>query len=272
MTSYYDKLSELAAANRPCVSVILVDTTGSAPQDRGAKMIVTSEGLYFGTVGGGKIEKKAIEEARRMLAEGAAGGTTRFSEWSLTRDVGMTCGGSVKLYFEAFNLNTWQIAVFGAGHVAQALVRVLADLDCRLTCIDPRADWLARLPDSPKLRKIETADMVSVVPALPDDTFVVLVTMGHSTDMPVLIEILRSRSFPYVGVIGSQAKAARLRKDVLASGLGPAALEAYRCPIGLAIGSNHPQEIAISIAAQLIEVRDLRAGRPSGKGPVPPPH
>src|SRR4030095_651845 len=256
MTSFYDKMSELAVANVPFVSVILVDVIGSAPQDAGAKMLVSADGLYYGTVGGGKIEKKALEEAQRLLAEADPGLKTHFVQWSLTRDIGMTCGGGVKLFFEVFNLNTWNIVVFGAGHVAQSLVGVLVGLDCRLTCIDPRPEWLSKLPESTKLRKVVSADMVSEVRTLPDDAFVILVTMGHTTDKPILLEILRTRKFPYLGVIGSKAKAVRLKKDVLEAALPPEAQSEFYCPIGLDIGTNHPQEIAISVAAQLIQVRD----------------
>src|SRR5262249_14485257 len=207
--------------NVPFVSVILVDVIGSAPQDAGAKMLVTAQGLYYGTVGGGKIEKKAIEEAQRLLTLADPALKTHFAQWSLTRDIGMTCGGGVKLFFEVFNLNTWNIVVFGAGHVAQSLIGVLVGLDCRITCIDPRQEWLDRLPDSRKLNKVLSSDMPSEVQTLSDDSFVILVTMGHTTDKPILLEILRTRTFPYVGVIGSKAKAVRLKKDVVEAGLSP---------------------------------------------------
>jgi xanthine dehydrogenase accessory factor len=98
--------------------------------------------------------------------------------------------------------------------------------------------------------------MVSEVKKLPDDAFVILVTMGHATDKPILLEILRTRKFPYVGVIGSKAKAVRLKKDVMEAALPAEAQNEFYCPIGLDIGTNHPQEIAISVAAQLIAVRD----------------
>src|ERR1043165_6052830 len=137
------------AAETPLVAVTVVDTMGSAPQDRGAKMIVTAEGLRFGTVGGGKVETKAIAEAQAML--NGTGETTKFAQWNLNKDVGMTCGGIVKLYFESHNVGRWQIVVFGAGHTAQALVNVLIPLDCHVTCVDPRPEWLAALPAAPQL-------------------------------------------------------------------------------------------------------------------------
>jgi xanthine dehydrogenase accessory factor len=98
--------------------------------------------------------------------------------------------------------------------------------------------------------------MPSQVQSLPDGSFVVLMTMGHSTDKPILLEILRTRTFPYLGVIGSNAKAKRLRQDVIAAGLPEPMTRAFHCPIGLDLGSNHPQEIAVSVAAQLLQARD----------------
>ncbi|MEO8217963.1 MAG: xanthine dehydrogenase accessory protein XdhC [Acidobacteriota bacterium] len=256
----FEKLVELINEGVPCVSVTIVDVSGSVPNERGAKMLVTASGRVAGTVGGGKIESRTIEEAKRLLDD-VLRRNTHFVEWSLNRDVGMTCGGSVKLYFEAFNVGTWRIFIFGAGHVANALVTILEQLDCRITCLDPRAEWIARLPSSPKLRTITTADMPSQVAGIPDDAYVVLMTMGHTTDKPILLEILRNaRRFPYLGVIGSKAKAVRLKQDVAEAQLPAEAQEAFICPIGLPFGTNDPAEIAVSVAAQLIAERDRQRG------------
>ena len=252
--TFFEALNELAESGQPFVAVTVVDTLGSTPQDRGAKMLVTEAGRHYGTVGGGKIEARAIEEALAMLRDDAAP-KTRFHQWSLEKDIGMTCGGIVRVYFEIFNVTRWNIVVFGAGHVAAALVGVLQTLDCRITCIDPRSEWLERLPASPKLRRVHTADMPAEVAKIPDGSFVLLMTMGHTTDKPILLEILRTRTFPYLGVIGSNAKAKRLRQDILDAGLSEELTTAFHCPVGLQIGSNHPHEIAISIAAQMLQVR-----------------
>lgn len=252
--TFFEALNALVESREPFVAVTVVDTLGSTPQDRGSKMLVTREGRRHGTVGGGKVEARAIDEALRMLADDSAP-KTRFYQWSLEKDIGMTCGGIVRVYFEAFNVPRWNIVVFGAGHVASALVPLLLQLDCHVTCIDPRAEWLARLPESSKLARIETQDMPAEVSRIPDGSFVLLMTMGHTTDRPILVEILRSRSFPYLGVIGSHAKAKRLRQDVHAAGLPEEMTRAFFCPVGLEIGSNHPAEIAISVVAQMLQVR-----------------
>ena len=255
MPTFFEALNELMASETPLVTVTVVDVMGSVPQDRGAKMIVTGHGLHSGTVGGGKVETKAIAEAQKMLS-GEVAEPTRFVQWQLNKDVGMTCGGVVKLYFESHNVRKWNIVVFGAGHVANALINLLIHFDCAITCIDPRQEWLSKLPESPKLRTIQTSDMPSMVKSLPDDAYVILMSMGHTTDKPVLIEILRTRRFPYLGVIGSDAKANILRRDLAEAGLPPEKQKEFHCPIGIDVGTNHPYEIALSVIAQLIQTRD----------------
>src|ERR1700686_4557222 len=128
MPTFFEALNELMAHEEPLVAVTVVDTTGSVPQDRGAKMIVTREGLRSGTVGGGKVETKAIAEAQGMLNGEGGGENTKFVQWRLAQDVGMTCGGIVKLYFEAHNVGRCRLVIFGAGHVANAVINVLVPL------------------------------------------------------------------------------------------------------------------------------------------------
>src|SRR6478752_1264956 len=101
MEGYFDKVQELLAGGEPFVSVTLVEAVGSTPQDAGSKMLVTRAGLAFGTVGGGRFEAKAIDQAIAILNQ-PRGPRTLFVDWNLQTDVKMTCGGTVKLFFEAF--------------------------------------------------------------------------------------------------------------------------------------------------------------------------
>lgn len=255
---FIEKLSELSRNGVPFVSVTLVEAIGSTPQDAGTKMLVDVNGLIFGTVGGGRVENQAIEWAQRMLSERDTP-SSHLVEWNLQRDVGMTCGGVVKLYFEAYNHREWRVVVFGAGHVAQALVRCLLEVECRIVCIDSRADWLARLPDSEKLSKRHVDDLPAQAAEISSDDFVVLMTMGHRTDRPILQEIFRLGRRPaYLGVIGSEAKRKIMVRELVEAGIDPGTAEQFRCPIGLRLGQNQPGEIAISVAAELIQVRDAR--------------
>ncbi|MBI1368480.1 MAG: xanthine dehydrogenase accessory protein XdhC [Planctomycetes bacterium] len=251
---------DLRRTGTPFVETTLVEARGSTPADAGSRMIVTADGLLAGTVGGGRIEAKAIEFAQRMLADRAV--PTQCVEWNLKNDVGMTCGGVVRVYFEASNLLDWKIVIFGAGHVTQALARLLVTMPCMVRCIDPRGEWLERLPAG--VARTRTDDPPGEVEKLSDDCFVLCMTRGHKSDLPVLVEIFReNRVFAYLGVIGSASKAAVLRREIGEAGV-PAQRVQFHCPIGLPIGSNHPSEIAVSIAAQLLEVR----GRGIGRGSV----
>jgi xanthine dehydrogenase accessory factor len=277
---FVERLAEMSRSGTPFVCVTMIEAVGSTPQDAGSKMLVTADGLVAGTVGGGRVEAKAIDVARKMLA--SADKETRrqgdkekvrsadhapclplslspclLQEWNLKRDVGMTCGGSVKLFFEAYNHGVWRIVVFGAGHVASAVVQCLGQLDCHVTCIDPRPEWLDRIPQAERLQKIRCDEPRTMVADLPGDSFIVCMTMGHATDRPILEEIFRQRrEFPFLGVIGSKAKRAVLLKELVEAGIPAEAASAFHCPIGLAIGTNQPGEIAVSVVAQLIQERD----------------
>lgn len=250
-----ERLAEMAATGAPFVLVTLAEAVGSTPQDAGTKMLVDASGLRFGTVGGGKVEARAIAEAQAIIADPAARPCT-LVEWNLKRDVGMTCGGTVKLLFEAYHVRPWRVVVFGAGHVGQALVRCLLLLDCGVVCIDPRPEWLERLPHSPRLEKVRLAEPRDFVPRLTADDVVICMTMGHATDFPILEAIFKAGVEPAsLGVIGSRAKREVLRKDLEAAGVPAAAITRLRCPIGLPIGGNQPGEIAVSVAAEILQQR-----------------
>jgi xanthine dehydrogenase accessory factor len=262
--AFYDKIDELLRSGRPFVVATVVDATGSVPQDVGAKMIVDDGGRLFGTVGGGKVEARAIKEAQALLgelesSERVDSQKTRFCNWNLQKDIGMTCGGSVRIYFEAQNLATWQIVVFGAGHCALELTTLLARLDCSVTCVDHRKEWLDKIVQSPRVKKVLVDDYLQYVEKILPLSFVLLMTMGHSSDKPILLSILKRyaeglKPYPYLGVIGSKAKAHRLHQDIIEAGLVDE--HPFFCPIGLPIGNNDPAEIAVSVAAQLVQERE----------------
>lgn len=270
---FYEQLVALQREGPAFVLVVLAESLGSTPQDTGAKMLVTAAGLHTGTVGGGKVEAKAIALAQEMLA--GTGASPRLVNWALKTDVGMTCGGSVKLYFEPHSGGgagpAWPVWIFGAGHVAQALVSVLVPLDCQLTVVDPRREWLDKLPRGRNVRYIEAADPADLVPAMPDRAFLVCLGQGHAADRPVLQRALAERGFPFVGVIGSDSKARILQKELIAGGLAEQRAKEFHCPVGLPFGNNDPREIALSIAAQLMTKRDaLKSQTPPSKGQTNP--
>ena len=263
---YLHHAGRLAERGIPFVTVTLVQPEGHVPQDIGAKAVVTAEGLAWGTVGGGRLEARAIDHAKSMLARAVdEAGVPRpvapeLVRYELARDLNMVCGGAASLFYEVATAATWNIVVFGAGHVAQATVALLSTFHCNLTCIDPRSEWLGRIAARPNLRTMLVPEPAEAVATLPQGAFVLCMTQGHATDLPIVRELLRAGTARFIGVIGSEPKARTLRSTLLKEGLDPAAVDAIRCPLGLAIGSNAPAEIAVSIAAQLLQVRDEPVG------------
>lgn len=240
------------------VSFILVTIThirGSAPQDLGAKCIITKEGLYSGTIGGGKIEAHVIQYAQEQLH--GTQNKVKTETWNLQKDIGMTCGGEVSFLFEKFSFNHWPIIIFGAGHVSQQLSRVLSRLNCQLTVIDPRREWIDKLP--PEINTICIEDTDQIIKDANPNTFFISMTKGHASDVPKLESIAKYHpECPYVGVIGSEVKGKSIKNELKEKGISESFLDKLRIPIGLDIGSNDPSEIAISIASELLQVRDQK--------------
>lgn len=234
------------------VMVTMTGVRGSAPQEVGAKMLVTREGLYFGTIGGGKVEMASIKKSQAILeSENVAPETVN---WNLQKDIGMSCGGEVTLVFEHQKLNSWPVIIFGAGHVAQALTRLLSNLQCQVTCVDSREEWIAKLEGVKGIHHPTPKEMVS---SFHPKSFFMSMTMGHAHDVPILYEIYKhAPDCPYVGVIGSDVKGIKIKKELKEMGVSDAFLSKLKVPMGLPIGNNQPWEMAVSIAAELLKVRD----------------
>jgi xanthine dehydrogenase accessory factor len=252
--SILEKIQELQKQGQSFIIATLVKTKGSAPQEVGAKILVGENGYIDGTIGGGKVEERVILHSKEMLKHNES---FDYADWNLQTDIKMTCGGVVSFFFERIQAKpTWEIAIFGAGHVAQEVVRTLLKLECSVICCDPREDWLNKLPEHHKLTKIHTNEMKSVVADLKPGTFIASMTMGHAYDLPILLAAMERNIFPYMGVIGSDSKAAVLRADLKKGGASDVLIAKLHCPIGEPFGNNTPAEIALSIAAQLIKARD----------------
>lgn len=250
MREFFAALRQVEGA--PFVLVTLTSIRGEAPQEVGAKMIVTPKGLAWGTVGGGKIENHCIKHGVELLR---SRGSSVSETWNLQTDIGMSCGGEVSLFFDVSRPSHWPIAVFGAGHVSQALCRVLAESSADITVFDTRSEWVDRLPEH--VRGVTSPSLAREVEELRPGTVVISMTQGHAHDVPVLDQALRrSDDFPFVGVIGSAVKAGRIRRELGELGHGPELISRVQCPVGLPLGNNTPVEIAISIASQLLAIRD----------------
>lgn len=257
--SFIRQIESLQQAGISFCLATIVDARGSIPQIVGARAIFTADGLAHGTVGGGTLEvtcqKKAIE-----LLEGDEAVRTDFQRYNLQKDLGMTCGGELALFFEVYRQElNWNIVIFGAGHVAQTLCRFLIELDCHVVCVDTRAEWLERLPRSEKLEACRVGNYCDGVDRIVPGADVILMTMGHGSDMPILKAIeKRGMAIAHLGVIGSDAKSAIVRKQLVQDGLPPEFIDRIVCPLGDKVGDNTPAEIAVGIVTQLLRLRHAR--------------
>ncbi len=253
---FFREIGTLRDANLPFCVATIVDGRGSIPQIVGAKAIFTPAGLHAGTIGGGRIEVKCQEVASELL-QSADPVRNHFARWNIQKELGMTCGGEVALYFEVYRPETeWNIVIFGAGHVSQKLCRFLIELDCHVLCVDPRAEWLAKLPHEPRLETLHVAEYSEGIARITPGATVILMTMGHGSDMPILKNIARENpKLSYLGLIGSDAKWKTVRKELLGDGIEEEFVERIICPIGEEIGDNTPPEIAFSIVSQLLKLR-----------------
>lgn len=253
MTSWIQTSAQLTNARKDHIIVTLAGVRGSAPQVIGSKMLVTSDGLHFGTVGGGKIEAHCIRFAQAMVNDKAP---LAMHTWNLQKDIGMSCGGEVTILFEPQYYSQWVVAIFGAGHVAQELCRVMQTWACTVKVFDPRPEWIDRLPKSFNIEAKVSPTPKDEVANLPPGTFLLSMTQGHAFDVPILTEALnRHENFAFLGVIGSDIKGAKIRRELQAAGVPDIAIERLVCPVGMPFGDNTPPEISISIAAQLISLR-----------------
>lgn len=250
MTLWLEQLKTTSDARQDHVIVTLVNARGSAPQEVGAKMLVTKEGLRYGTVGGGKIEAYCLKKSMDMLMAKAP---PEMGTYNLQKDIGMTCGGEVSVFFDTQFFSSWFVAIFGAGHVSQELCRVMQTWACQVQVFDTRKEWLDKLPDSFNIKKIHTDNMAQHVANLPQGTFLMSLTQGHAADVPVLEAALNQHThFKFLGVIGSRLKGEKIKSELRQRGIPDLALQRLHCPIGLDFGDNTPPEIAISIAAQIL--------------------
>jgi xanthine dehydrogenase accessory factor len=247
MAAWLEALGAAERDNQPAVLVTVVAVKGSTPREAGAKMVVSADGLA-GTIGGGNLEHQCEAAARNLLASGVNGPSTR--DFPLGPALGQCCGGHVTVLFEVLRPPALHIGLFGAGHVGKALVKVLADLPCRISWIDPRPEALpANLPAN--VVPVRIAHPAQAVAALPPGTVVLVMTHDHALDFDIVVAALGRSDLPAVGLIGSATKRARFVSRLVRLGLD---VEKLICPIGLpGIEGKEPAIVAISVAAQILQ-------------------
>ena len=250
-------LSSLRDERTACVLVVVTGVRGSAPREEGARMIVTSDGIRHGTIGGGRLEQLATEHAQAMVS--GEGAQVESVDFPLGETAGQCCGGAVTLFFERYDWRKPEVVIFGAGHVGQALGGLASYLNAEVRLVDSRrADELHPAPSAEISARLDLVDAPEgVVDELEVGASVVVMTHSHAIDQAILEACLQRRDeLAYIGLIGSARKWARFQERLLAKGFSEADLEKVNSPIGLVQGPKEPRAIALSVAAELLEVLD----------------
>ena len=246
--NWWRAVDECAGSGRGYVIATIVNTQGSTPRDGGSKMVIDAEETYD-TVGGGQLEFLIIQRARELLVENTA--CQRLEPFPLAAEAAQCCGGNVTVMFECFPGCDWQIVLFGAGHVSQALIDVLSGLPCRATVVDSRPEMELADPPSNVVFHLEP-DPVRVVSDLPDGAWVIIFTHEHSLDLRLCSALLENYRWSFTGLIGSATKAERFNARLRSEGFSESMVERILCPVGLPeVRGKRPMEVAVSIAAQL---------------------
>jgi xanthine dehydrogenase accessory factor len=246
----------------PAALVTIVSARGSTPQRVGAKMLVFADGRIVGTIGGGCYENDAFWKAREAITSRRPELVHYELDDDFAQETGLICGGQMDVYIEPIEPSP-ELYVIGAGHVGFYLARVAHEVGFRVHVVDDREKFAnrERFPDAVEV-------VVDDIPAwiaraqLPPHAYAVIVTRGHTNDLEAL-RALAPLELRYLGLIGSRAKVARIYDALVADQMPPDTLKHVHAPIGLDIGAVTPQEIAVSILAELIAVKH---GKAAGAG------
>jgi xanthine dehydrogenase accessory factor len=241
----------LTSAGEEGVLAVVVEAAGSVPRGAGAWMLVSARG-NVGSVGGGALEKRILDEVPAVLASGEP----NLLSFNLGRDLGMNCGGTVSVYLEPL-LPAGRLVIFGGGHIGLALHKLTPLLGLQAVIVDERSEYAAgqRFPGARTICDLPAVAARQL--AVGERDSVVVVTHQHRHDLEAVRAVIEARP-AYLGMIGSRTKVKKTRDALLADGVPPELLEDLRAPVGLDLGGRTPGEIAVAVAAEIIA---LRSGR-----------
>jgi xanthine dehydrogenase accessory factor len=246
----YEEVVRLTRRGEPFVMATVVAYSGSSPRKSGAKMLVRGEGSCLGTVGGGRIEKETFEAACAALSDGEP----RTLEFILTEEHGYACGGSMSVFVEPQGRRPL-LVMFGAGHVGRALTSLAHGCGFRVVVVDERPDCAVSglLPGADEILCASVGDAFGCL-KLDRESFVVIATPGHLHDFDAVRGCLSTEA-GFIGLLGSRRKRETLLQTLEEEGVSAAQRGRIITPVGLDIGAQTPEEIAVSIVGQLIAIR-----------------
>ena len=252
MEQFYEEIKRIREQGIKAAMCIVTDTKGSTPRKIGAKMIVREDGSVFNTIGGGSLEKEVIKNALIQIEHNKPKNYIH----DLLKQHNMCCGGRMDIYIEPIMIKR-KLYIFGAGHTGEALAKIMVNLDFDVFLLDDRSKFIDKI-EIKGINK-QKVKFNKILNSLPFDemTYIVIMTYSHPKDRSILSYCLK-KPYAYLGMIGSKRKVKMTKKMFLEGEMATAKeLSKADMPMGYDINADGPEEIAISIAAKLVEVKNL---------------
>lgn len=252
-------LADLIKEGKGVALCTVVESKGSTPRHQGSKMLVFPSGKTLGTVGGGEIENRVAAEALDSLKMGKSR-IVRYEMVDPAKGDAGVCGGTVEVYVEPY-LPAPVVLIVGGGHVGKAVAHVAKWLGFRVIVSDDRAELCTpeAVPDADRFIVSDMAEIPQKL-EIDDQTYVILTTRGMVVDVPGLAPLLDTPA-AFIGIIGSKRRWMMTRKELISQGIPEEKLDRVHSPIGLELNAETPEEIAISIMAELIMLRNEGTGK-----------
>lgn len=262
---WLNAVSHCRTNNLSCVVVMITEVTGSSPRSVGTRMVVTGKHIY-GTIGGGALEMEGISHARALLdCRGDIDAPVSTRQFNLGVELSQCCGGKVALQFDCHFANDFVLHVFGAGHVAQEVVRLVQRLPIRTFVHDTREDWLAQVDGLVSADKDTTSTITTClirtsifqyIESLQPSAYYLTMTHSHEMDMEVVEAVLTRSDAAYCGLIASASKAAKFRNRLKRKGFNASEIGRLTAPLGQGVKTgNTPMEVAIAGIGDVLTVR-----------------
>ena len=250
----YEELVRLRRAGKKCALATIVGVRGSIPSYESAKLLVREDGSMVGTIGGGCVEAEVWTAAREVIATEKPKRMNFNLAQDAAYDNGLICGGQLEVFVEPV-LPAPAAFIFGAGHISKSLSQVATLAGFSVTVVDDRESFAnrERFPEAAEVHAGEYEEIVTRL-GLNENSYVIIVTRGHRDDMRVL-RLAAATPARYLAMIGSKRKVLNVVKELEKEGVPRATLERIHAPMGLDIGAESPEEIAISVVAEMIAVR-----------------
>jgi len=260
MNTIYEAITEAVRRREAVAVATIVQTRGSTPRQVGTKMLIRPDGTSMGTVGGGALEAAIVEAAQEALGEGKS----RLVHYGLRadaheEDLGV-CGGDLDVFVDVVAPQL-TLLLIGAGHVAIPLDELAHFVGFRTVVFDDRAEYANR-DRFPQAEEIVVDDFESGLMALDItlSTWIVIASRSHESDAAALRAVIESPA-AYIGMLGSRRKVSLIFKALRETGVEEEQLARVRAPVGLDLGADTPEEIALSIMAEMLMLRQSREGR-----------